>query len=441
MKNSQRILDSIGKLSDSMIESAVSYEYPENIRKKIKDSSARPMKRLAVSLIAAAMCIALAVTCFANADLIKSLFQREQELIDPHSVIIDKQDENNGYTLTVEKIFSDEDLIYVYYKLHSPKPFETGYLTYENLEFGIEGLNYKDEKWISPRAYTTSPGHPNRKKALLGGAYIAKVEEPTCDIEGVLEMNIACMADFVTTDEGRKVIREEPVEWESGVYHFAITGLSVTRWIPDENGRIDEENCGVESFDYAKELDVAFDLDVNDLEELPSTYYHPDSEFTLEGCTFKVAEIKQNAKNLWVTIESTSDKLIEIEDQHFNPLMMFINYRFSDEFNLYDSHTHEETTEFTKIYNRNKLWERSYSFGVKLTDSVGLWKGAYATKHQLKDGGYDKDTIRLRFIFDGPVYPEDIESIYVYNDENYYPLDCRPEKDSERFELNIWENK
>ena len=49
MKNSQRILDSIGKLSDSMIESALSYESPENKREKIKDSSARPMKRLAVS--------------------------------------------------------------------------------------------------------------------------------------------------------------------------------------------------------------------------------------------------------------------------------------------------------------------------------------------------------------------------------------------------------
>ena len=73
MKNSQRILDSIGKLSDSMIESALSYESPENKREKIKDSSARPMKRLAVSLVAAVMCIALAVTCFANADLIKSL--------------------------------------------------------------------------------------------------------------------------------------------------------------------------------------------------------------------------------------------------------------------------------------------------------------------------------------------------------------------------------
>lgn len=441
MKNSQRILDSIGKLSDGMIESAVSYENPENKRRKIEVSPARPMKKLAVSVIAAVLCVALAVTCFANADLIKSLFQREQELIDPHAVMVDKQDESGGYTLTVEKIFSDEDLIYVYYKLHSPEPFETGYLTYENLEFGIEYVESNKVTGISPRAYTFTPGHPNPKKALVSGAYITEVKEPTCDIEGVLELGKIFMGDYVTTDTGRKVVHKEFIDWESGKYHLAITGLAVTRFIPDENGYIDE-NSGVESFDCVKKLDVAFYLNVNDLEELPSTYSYPDSEFTVDGYPFKITEIKQNAKNLWVMIESTSDKRIEIEDQHFNPLMMFMGYAFSDEFNMYDEHTIEEEEKFREIFPRNKLWERNYNFGIKLTNPDELFpNGRYESRYQFKDGGYDKDTVRLRFIFDNPVYPEDIEGIYVYNDELYYPFNVRPENEPERFELYIWENK
>ncbi len=132
MKNSQRILDSIGKLSDSMIESAVSYENPENIRKKIKASSARPMKRLAVSLIAAVLCIALAVTCFANADLIKSIFQREQELVDPYALKVDNSVTVGDITLTIDKVTWGSDY-YVYYTIKNNKGvFDKG-LTFDRL--------------------------------------------------------------------------------------------------------------------------------------------------------------------------------------------------------------------------------------------------------------------------------------------------------------------
>ena len=132
MKNSQRILDSIGKLSDSMIESALSYESPENKREKIKDSSARPMKRLAVSLVAAVMCIALAVTCFANADLIKSLFQREQELVDPYALKVDNSVTVGDITLTIDKVTWGSDY-YVYYTIKNNKGvFDKG-LTFDRL--------------------------------------------------------------------------------------------------------------------------------------------------------------------------------------------------------------------------------------------------------------------------------------------------------------------
>lgn len=132
MKNSQRILDSIGKLSDSMIESALSYESPENKREKIKDSSARPMKRLAVSLVAAVMCIALAVTCFANADLIKSLFQREQELVDPYALKVDNSVTVGDITLTIDKVaWGDE--YYVYYTIKNNNGIFDKGLTFDRI--------------------------------------------------------------------------------------------------------------------------------------------------------------------------------------------------------------------------------------------------------------------------------------------------------------------
>lgn len=132
MKNSQRILDSIGKLSDSMIESAMSYENPENKRKKMDISPARPMKKLAVSIIAAVLCVALAVTCFANADLIKSLFQREQELVDPYAIKVDNSVTVGDITLTIDKVTWGNDY-YVYYTLKNNKGvFENG-LTFDRI--------------------------------------------------------------------------------------------------------------------------------------------------------------------------------------------------------------------------------------------------------------------------------------------------------------------
>lgn len=440
MKKAEKLYRSLGSVRDEWLDDAMGSNLNENSNATVLRKTP-PLRRL---LIAATVCVlfcSLAITCFANSDLIKSLFQREQELINPHSVMIEKQDESEGYTLTVEKILTDEDIVYVYYKLHSPKPFEVGYLTYKEVQFGIEHKNDDNEIGILPRA-TVEPGHHSAKESILAGAYIGEVKEPTCDFEGVLEMRKVLSGEFVTVASGKKVIRSEPMDWESGKYHFAISGLSVSRWIPDENGKINDDS-GMATFDYAKSLDVAFDLDVNDLENMPSTVWNPDSEFTLEGCDFKVTEIKQTAKNLWVTVESTSDKLIEIEDQHFNPLAIFMKYEYSNEFNIYDPHSFEEVVQFSEIYKRNQLWERSYNFGVRFTsDSKELYQnGKYSYKFEFKEGGYDRDIIKLRFIFDEPVYTEDIAGIYAYNDLIHYPIGFQPEEPTDRFELDIWENK
>lgn len=140
MKNSQRILDSIGKLSDDMIESAVNYENPENKRKKINTTSARPMKKLAVSVIAAVLCIALAVTCFANADLIKSLFQREQELVDPYAIKVDNSVTVGDITLTIDKIACGDEY-YVYYTIKNNNGIFDKGLTFDRIAIK-EGVGY-----------------------------------------------------------------------------------------------------------------------------------------------------------------------------------------------------------------------------------------------------------------------------------------------------------
>lgn len=405
-------------------------------------------KRLAMIGAAVLMCMIFAVTAVANSDFIKSLFQREQELIDPHSIIINGQDEKDGITLTVEKIAEDGDYIYVYYNLHSEKPFEMGYLVYKEVELGVEFQD--DPTLVSWRAYVER-GSANINRDILAGAYLTYIEEPTCDFDGVLEMNKLTTGREIELSSGRKVIRTEPMEWESGRYHFKINGLKVARYADIEEAAEDEMNARVEQFEYTTDkLDVAFNFNVNCLEKMPAKVWNPGTEFTLEGCTFKLKEIRMTPVNLWVTITSESDKTIEIEDQHFNPLQIFMGYNYSNEFNIYDPHQASETKEFKKIYERNKLWERKYCPIIKSRQSEGSESvksisdlrfscyGKYCQRVELKDGGYDEDRIIFRFQFEQPMYQEEIEGLYICS-ETAIPYYAEPIENP--VEILIWENK
>lgn len=405
-------------------------------------------KRLIMTVVAAVMCVMLVVTVAANGSFIISLFQREQELIDPHSIIINGKDEKDGITLTVEKIAEDGDYIYVYYNLHSEKPFEKGYLVYKEVKLGVEFPD--DPKLVGSRAYVEM-GSTNINRDIIAGVYLTYIEEPTCDIDGVLEMNKLLTGREIELSSGRKVIRTEPVEWESGKYHFIINGLQVARWADIEEAAEDEMSARVEQFEYTTDkLDVAFDFNVNCLEKMPEKVWNPGTEFTLEGCPFKLKEIRITPVNLWVTITSESDKTIEIEDQHFNPLQMFMGYNYSNEFNIYDPHQDSEVMEFRKIYERNKLWEKTYcpiikqrqSEGSESAESISELRfscyGKYDQRVELKDGGYDEDRIIFRFQFEQPMYQEEIEGIYICS-ETAIPYYAEPIENP--VEILIWENK
>lgn len=124
---SDKLLDSIGSVSDRWVD-----EMMEEPTVKASPNVKPVAKKLAVSLIAAVLCIALAVTCFANADLIKSIFQREQELIDPYALKVDNSVTVGDITLTIDKVTWGSDY-YVYYTIKNNKGvFENG-LTFDRI--------------------------------------------------------------------------------------------------------------------------------------------------------------------------------------------------------------------------------------------------------------------------------------------------------------------
>ena len=101
------ILDSIGGISDSIIDEAVDY-VPKS--KSVKRLS---VKMLSAISAAAVLCIALTVTCFANATeisaVISSLFRREEKYVEPYSQVINQTDSSEKVSMTVRKVAKDED--------------------------------------------------------------------------------------------------------------------------------------------------------------------------------------------------------------------------------------------------------------------------------------------------------------------------------------------
>ncbi len=124
---SDKLLDSIGEVNDRWVNELMEESTAETLPKV-----SPIVKRLAVPLIAAAMCMALAITCFANADLIKSLFQREQELIDPYAIKVDESVTVGDITLTIDKVaWGDE--YYVYYTIKNNNGIFDKGLTFDRI--------------------------------------------------------------------------------------------------------------------------------------------------------------------------------------------------------------------------------------------------------------------------------------------------------------------
>lgn len=298
MKNTD-ILDSIGGISDSIIEDVLDYVPEKKSSKKI------PIKRLSTIAVAAMLCFALAITCVANAAEISAalsaLFKREQEYIEPHAMVINQTDTGEAASMTVRNIAKDGDNYILNLTLSNPDGFEPGYLVYDRicLDYIAEG---------EPRKYKMELPSGTRKldneNLILSGSTLYKIEGPAQDIS----LQLIVPAEMSTKWQSETVV------WESGKYHFEINGLSLIPTITSEDGNI---TIAEDRTDYAEKLEVDFDFDADNVEELPATVLYPNADFELSGTHFRITKLEHTATSLKVTIEDMDKEILEYGGLHF----------------------------------------------------------------------------------------------------------------------------
>ncbi len=304
------ILDSIGGISDSIIEDALSYTPEKKSAKKFS------VKRLSTIAAAAVLCIILTVTCFANATeisaVISSLFRREQEYIDPYAQIINKSDTQDNILMTMRKVVKDGDSYILYLSLHNEtEDFEVGYLAYDSiyLDYKSRGETCRYGK-LAAQGTVTIAG-----RKVIAGEYFTNINKPTKDVDLKLVIPAGSKSEHLDPNICR--------EWESGSYHFEINGLSVLPCSSDEKGLWVPED---EYIEYADKLEVDFDYDTSDVEDLPTTILYPNSDFELDGTNFRITKVVHTATSLKVTIEDMDKELMEYGDLHFWGTEKFAGY-------------------------------------------------------------------------------------------------------------------
>lgn len=399
MKNSQRLLDSIGRLDDSLIENAVSYEPAA----KIKASSARPVKRVAAVAVAAVMCVALAVTCFANAEgiqeAIKSIFSREEELIDPYAAMIDESTEAEGISVTVDKIAKDGDNYIIYVHLRNPAGFEPGYLYYDQIE-----IEQQTSKGWKTRYSLAGVGIKDPETALLAGTSWTKVESKTQDLDLLIKVDAASphfdnmYADSKTND------------FRLSIYELA------TIQIVEENGGYPK--C----FDpYFDKLSVDFEFDESKVEPLPEKVSYPNVDFEIDGTTFRLTEIRYSPMHLVFAVEDPNCEIIEVDGLHFYGTSKLNWQLFCEEYPPTQPMSFEESQKLREFVREHNLLYGSYNPAVETSVEDKQW--SYNVWYDTEDGEYNVNKLVYTWKFSKPMYEEDIKSIsfeaYIYDE---YPI-------------------
>ncbi len=298
MKKSD-ILDSIGGISESIIEDVLNYAPEKKNTKRVS------VKRLLTVAAAAALFVALTVTCVANAAEISAalsaLFMREQEYIEPYAQVINETDTGDKTSMTVRNIAKDGDNYILNITLSNPDGFQAGYLVYDSI-----CLDYKAEG--EPRKYNMQLPTGTRKldneNLILAGATLYEIEEPAQDIS----LQLIVPAEMSTKRQSEIAV------WESGKYHFEIKGLSLIPIITSEDGNI---TIAEDRTDYADKLEIDFDFNADNVEELPATVLYPNSDFELSGTHFRITKLEHTATSLKITIEDMDKEILEYGDLHF----------------------------------------------------------------------------------------------------------------------------
>lgn len=398
MKNNQRILDSIGKLDNSLIENALNFKPEDEKIRLAKSSSSRNVKRMISVAAAAAMCVVLAVTCFANSDsitaAIKSIFSREEELIDPYAAMIDGYTQNDGITMTVDKIAKDGDNYLIYIHLRNPSGFEPGYLFYEKIEIEQETI-----KGWETRCDIVGVGTKDPETALLAGTFWAEIETKTQDIDL-----------FVKIPTGKELHDDWYESTKKNNLRLSVHDLTTIQIVDDGYGT---PKC-LDS--YSGLLSVEFEFDEEKVEALPEKVSYPNTEFEVDGTKFVITEMRYSPLHLTVVVEDPNCEIIEAGGLHFFGTSKISWYWFCEEYQPTDLILIEDSKKLMNVAYENGLRDKQYSFYVKtaIDDADYICRIWYVNEN----GVYNPNKLRFTYEFSKPMYEDEIKEIgfeaYIY---------------------------
>ena len=388
-------------------------------------------------IVSVAACLAILIvgtTCIINAEeisnAIRSLFVREQELIDPYAVVntgdgqedITKDDTDPAaMSLKVDKVFIDGEFYYVYINIHNPARFERTFLYYEGI-----GIYTADGKKVEGAFGSREDLDPNLI-AITGtniqGEYVSET-------------------DFEATIKLSRRMDSLP----QGNYSFRIYGLTEAKLLDDP----DEASMKwYEEKIYNDMISDDFTVGENGISPLPSRTIQLDTEFEVEGYKFVVDEITISPMSVEFTVTDELHQVMEIGDMHFDAISMFCGYSFCEEFDrgYHSSEEYEVFNQFLKDHDIFIFGDYEIAFELE-EDAKKYWHGGSRyidfimgtdgeERNMLNIDG-EASIIKIKAMFTGPIYEDEILAIGFFKDIEEIP--AYDERYGHYIDVEVWRN-
>ena len=343
----------------------------------------RPLKRVCV-LTAAALLLGvgtISAAAYVNPEIgeaVMRIFTREEELIDPHAVLIGAQDTRETASLTVEKAVRDGDTTYLYCTItRADGVFDGHIFTAEHLSLMQTVTETNQAGRAVSRTYPVRNRGMGEAGILAGDILKVLPEEPADSVRLILPLKLG--------------------EDTSGEYTLTLTEPFTTVSLPD--GTFPRTVI-------ADELSVTFTL--GEIEEEMEVYEEtPMTEIELGGGTVTLERVRISPVEVTVEISDPEGEMVpvpghpELEVPVIDYLRCFITL-------------HECRTGGWETITREEhaaLNDYAYQIEIRLRDGVTTVDDANSYGRL---GHAADDCVTEYFRLNDPIYPEDVEKIVLY---------------------------
>lgn len=445
-RESQHDFDPMNNIRCEWIEEALNED-------KSHEKSTRCINIKKIASIAA--CIAVLVmgaTCILHAqeitEAIKSLFVREQELVNPYAIINNNDEavtENNSdhseISMTIDRIYRDGDYFYINANIHKPSGFDCDFLSYESMN-----IYRGDEKHMQSIIVTNA--HPPKE------AWISAEKWGTNDPNEAAQKNIKIHGKFVSeTDFEATIILWScafggEIKFYPEDQSFVIKNLIEVKCSSDDD--TDQEKT-YETVNTTEILVGGFEVGKEGFPKIPAKTIALDKEFEVDGYKFVVEEMTISPMAIEVLITDKLHQVINLnvdsipEPVPFDALGMIcrtdmICHLYTKTCEDIDAENEMLSTVYDSIIENNiAVYESRYLIAIELSDDAKVYwdrtqqdiSTRYIHNNKDDDGNYyvESISVRMRAEFTAPVYEDEILSVGFFK------------KDSEKEHLESYGHK